>query len=438
MAKKQSAMGFGLKILNRFAAADSVDRIGMRKPAERILYGATKAGFQTISVATRSFKAVSKLVQPVRPKSGASPELFDLTPTEEQTMLRDAVQQFAIERLLPSAAAADSACAASGELLQEAAALGITALGVPEEIGGAGNERSTLTNALVAEAMAQGDLGLAVACLAPSAVSTALVLWGSEQQQSQFLPSFVGEHPPVAALAVMEPRPLFDPFQLETRARTVAGGYVLEGLKSMVPQAGKAELFIVAAELDSKGPALFIVEASSEGLSVGAEPALGLRPAATAQLRLNNVKVPASSLLGGGLREVYSDCIALSRLAWCALQVGTGQAVLDYVMRYTNERIAFGEPISHRQAVAFSVANIAIELEGMRLTTWRAAALAERGKPFVEATALARRLCIDKGMQIGNEGVQLLGGHGFVKEHPVERWYRDLRAAGVMEGVVLI
>lgn len=438
MAKKQSAMGFGLRMLNRFAAAESVDRIGMRKPAERILYGATKAGFQTLSAASRSFKAVSKLVQPVRPKSGAVPELFDLTPTEEQTMLRDAVQQFALERLLPAATAADTACAATQELLTEAAGLGINALGIPEELGGAGTERSALTNALVAEAMAQGDLGLAVACLAPSAVSTALVLWGSEQQQSQFLPSFVGEHPPVAALAMLEPRPLFDPFQLGTRARTVAGGYVIDGLKSMVPQAGKAELFIVAAELDSKGPALFVVEASSSGLKVAPEPGMGLRAAATSQLSLSEVKVPASALLGGGLREVYSECVALSRLAWCSLMVGTSQAVLDYVTRYANERVAFGEPISHRQAVAFPIANIAIELEGMRLLTWRAAALAERGRPFIESAALARRLCIDKGMQIGNDGVQLLGGHGFVKEHPVERWYRDLRAAGVMEGVVLI
>jgi alkylation response protein AidB-like acyl-CoA dehydrogenase len=269
-------------------------------------------------------------------------------------------------------------------------------------------------------------------------VSTALVLWGDEKQQAQYLPAFVGERPPVAALAVMEPRPLFDPLQLKTRARTVPGGYVLDGLKSMVPQAAKAELFIVAAELDNKGPSLFVVESGTAGLSVAPEPAIGLRAAATAQLRFDGVRLSEAALLGEGLREVYADCIALSRLAWCALSVGAGQATLDYVTRYVNERSAFGEPVSHRQAVAFSVANIAIELEGMKLVTWRAAALAERGKPFIQVAGLARRLCIDKGMQIGNDGLQLLGGHGFVKDHPVERWYRDLRAAGVMEGVVLL
>ena len=112
--------------------------------------------------------------------------------------------------------------------------------------------------------------------------------------------------------------------------------------------------------------------------------------------------------------------------------------MLDYVIPYVNEREAFGEPISHRQAVAFTVADIAIELEGMRLATLRAASRADQGKAFAREAALARQLCADKGMQIGSDGVQLLGGHGYVKEHPVERWYRDLRATGVMEGALLV
>jgi alkylation response protein AidB-like acyl-CoA dehydrogenase len=103
-----------------------------------------------------------------------------------------------------------------------------------------------------------------------------------------------------------------------------------------------------------------------------------------------------------------------------------------------NERRAFGEPISHRQAVAFTVANIAIELEGMRLATYRAASRVDQGLPFAREAALARRLCAERGATIGSDGVQLLGGHGFVKEHPVERWYRDLRAAGVIEGGLLV
>ena len=150
------------------------------------------------------------------------------------------------------------------------------------------------------------------------------------------------------------------------------------------------------------------------------------------------MRVPADAVLGETDGSTYTECVRLSRLAWCALAVGTGQAVLDYVTTYVNEREAFGEPISHRQAVAFMVADIAIELQAMRLVTYKAASRAAQGKDFAREVALARSLCADKGMRIGLDGVQLLGGHGFVKEHPVERWYRDLRAIGIMEGTVLV
>jgi alkylation response protein AidB-like acyl-CoA dehydrogenase len=120
------------------------------------------------------------------------------------------------------------------------------------------------------------------------------------------------------------------------------------------------------------------------------------------------------------------------------MAVGTARAVLDHVIPYVNERHAFGEPISHRQAVAFTVADIATELEGMRMLTLRAAALADAGAPFGRAAALARALCAAQGRRIGSDGIQLLGGHGFVKEHPVERWYRDLAGAGQMEGALLV
>jgi alkylation response protein AidB-like acyl-CoA dehydrogenase len=165
---------------------------------------------------------------------------------------------------------------------------------------------------------------------------------------------------------------------------------------------------------------------------------MGIRAAGTGKLIFEDVKLPAGALLGEGRPEVFSECVQLARLGWCALAVGTAQAVLDYVIPYVNERIAFGEPISHRQAVAFTVANIAIELDGMRLATYRAASRVDQGKSFSRDVALARRLCSERGMAIGSDGVQMLGGHGYVKEHPVERWYRDLRAAGVMEGALVV
>src|SRR5690606_10597839 len=145
------------------------------------------------------------------------------------------------------------------------------------------------------------------------------------------------------------------------------------------------------------------------GLRIEAEPGMGLRAAATARLVLDGVVLPSRALLGDASgQQAYATCISLARLGWCALAVGTAQAALDYLVPYVNERVAFGEPISHRQAVAFTLANAAIELEGMRLLTYRAASRAEQATSFFEETALARRLCADKGMQIGSDAVQLL------------------------------
>jgi alkylation response protein AidB-like acyl-CoA dehydrogenase len=428
----------GLRTLSRMAASSQLDKLHLRKPTEKVLYHGTKAGFKTVIAASRAFKAVSTLGAPQRLPKRGSGELFDLTPSDDQALLQDAARVFALEQLRPAASQADADCLAPPALVQQCAELGFTALGIPEALGGMGSERSAMSNVLIAQALAEGDLSLAFAALAPSAVSTALVLWGDAAQQAQYLPAFAGDTPPAAALAIQEPTALFDPFELGTRAARNGSGFVLSGVKALVPLAPTAELFIVAAHLEGSGPALFLIESSTAGLAIEEDRAMGLRAAGTARLHLNAVALPASALLAGGDQAVYRECIALSRLAWCALAIGTSQAVLDYLVPYVNEREAFGEPISHRQSVAFAVANMAIELHGMRLLTWRAASLVDADADFAQATALARRLCADKGMQIGSDGVQLLGGHGFVKEHPVERWYRDLRAVGLMEGGLLI
>nr|MDT0664795.1 acyl-CoA dehydrogenase family protein [Micromonospora sp. DSM 115978] len=268
-------------------------------------------------------------------------------------------------------------------------------------------------------------------------MSTAIALWADADTQATYLPAFVGDDVPAAALAITEPRPVFDPFALATTARRSGGGFLLDGVKSLVPLAATAEVFVVAATLTDHGPALFVVESSTAGLSIEAEPAMGLRAASMGRLVLDGVSLPASALLGADDPDCYPNCVRLARLGWCGLALGTAQAVLDYVVPYVNDRVAFGEPVSHRQAVAFAVADMATELAGMRLVTYRAASRAEQGLPFGREVALARRLAADRGMAIGSQGVQLLGGHGYVKEHPVERWYRDLRAVGVMEGALL-
>lgn len=432
---QDKGMSYGLKALHKLAASETIDKLGMRPTVEKMVYSGTKNGFKAVEAVGRQF--AKKQGEPKRQSPAKPTGLFDLNPTEEQQMLQEAFGEFAMSELRPVAEQSDHDCAAPKELLDACNELGATMIGVPEELGGAVAERSAVTSVLIAEAMAQGDLGLAVAALAPSAVSTAIGLWGDGDQQATYLPDFVGENVPAAALAITEPRPVFDPAKLATKATRSPNGFTLTGAKSLVPRGSDAELFVVAADLEGK-PALFIVEANLDGVKVAPEPAMGLRAAATARLEFEDVTLPATALLGGGNEDVYKQCIALSRIAWAAVAAGASQGALDFLIPYVNERVAFGEPISNRQAVAFKISDISIELGGLRLATYRAASLADAGKPFSREAAIARQLTAKYGMQIGSDAVQLLGGHGYVKEYPAERWYRDLRAAGLMEGALLV
>jgi len=440
---KRDWMGTAMRVMSTITGSELAEKYNLRGPIDRITYEGTKTGFRTLGAATRAFAKVAGGSKPKRLPANESrtKDYFDLTPSDEQRMIVETVRDFAAEILRPAAYDADSAAKAPRDLLERAAELGITLINVPEELEGAASERGAVTNSLVAEALAHGDMGLALPILAPSGVAVALSQWGTDAQQKTYLGAFTGENVPQSSVVISEPRALFDPFALQTKATRSPSGYRLNGVKSLVPAAGDAELFIVGAELDGR-PALFVVESDTPGLVIEADPSMGLRAAGLGRLILDNVAVSTDALLGDGdsaqRAEDYADAVRLGRLGWASLAVGTGQAVLDYVIPYVNEREAFGEPISHRQAVAFMVANIAIELDGMRLVTLRGASRAEQGLSFAREAALAKKLATDKGMQIGLDGVQLLGGHGFTKEHPVERWYRDLRAIGIAEGVVLL
>ncbi len=433
--EKADPIGLAVAALNRLAQSPALDRLGIRKQAERAVYNATKSGFRTVGAVSRQFQRTGKPSAGSRVPAAKATGVFDLTPTEDEQMLVDVVKEYAAEVVRPVAAEADDHCEAPQKVLEAGNEIGLPLLGVAEELGGIATERSAVAGTLVAEALAHGDMGLAVATLAPGAVATALSLWGTDEQQQTYLPAFAGEDVPAAALALAEPWVLFDAMNPATTAVRRGDGFVLNGTKSGVPRGKDAELFVVGAMLDGEAR-LFVVESSTPGITIAADPSMGVRAAGISRLTLEDVEVGSIALLGDAAS--YADAVRLSRLGWCALALGTAQAVLDYVIPYVNERTAFGEPISNRQAVAFMVANIAIELQGMRLVTYKAASRAAQGKSFDREVALARRLCAERGMQIGLDGVQLLGGHGFVKEHPVERWYRDLRAIAVMEGGVMV
>ena len=437
---KRSATDFGLGLLAPLLSRKFLDRYNLRAPLDRGLkFGVTQV-FSVAGASTRQFKKIQGIGKPPTRLEPSTADYFDLTPDDDQKMIVETVNEFAEEFLRPAARDADSAAASPPDLIAKAAELGITAIKVPEGFDGIAENRTCVTSALVAEALAYGDIGLALPILAPGGVASALTHFGSADQQGTYLSEFAGDDVPQACVAITEPHPLFDPTMLKTTAVRTPSGYRLDGVKSLVPAAGSCELLIVAAQLDGR-PTMFIVEASSQGVTVKPDPSMGIRAAALGQVELDKVAVPLSARLGGDdadHAQNYSDAIALSRLGWAALAVGTCHAVLDYVIPYVKEREAFGEPIARRQSVAFMCADIAIELDGLRLLTWRGAARADRGLPFVREAALARKMAADKGMRIGLDGVQLLGGHGYTKEHPVERWYRDLRAIGVAEGVVVL
>ena len=436
---KRTATDIGLALITPIVGQEFLDRYNLRDPLNRSLKYGVKQVFSAAGASTRQFKRIQGLGKaPTRLKASGA-DYFDLTPDDDQKMILQTVDEFAEEILRPAARDADDAATYPPDLITKAAELGITAINIPEDFDGIAAQRTTVTNALVAEALAYGDMGLALPILAPGGVASALTHWGSADQQATYLKEFAGNSVPQACVAIAEPHALFDPTALKTTAVRTPSGYRLNGVKSLVPAAADAELFIIGAQLSGK-PALFIVESSTAGVSVTADPSMGIRAAALGRVELDNVSVPLSARLGedDATDDDYSQAIALARLGWAALAVGTAHAVLDHVVPYIKDRQAFGEPIAHRQAVAFMTANIAIELDGLRLITWRGASRAEQGLPFAREAALAKRLGTDKGMQIGLDGVQLLGGHGYTKEHPVERWYRDLRAIGVAEGVVVI
>jgi alkylation response protein AidB-like acyl-CoA dehydrogenase len=433
-----SAMGRALSVLNRLAGSEIIDRFGLREQAQAVAYHAVKNGVVLGDAAQKRFKSLTQLAKAEHLPPAKTREMFDLNFTEEQGMIRDTALRVAKEHLRPAAGAASAAAKTPDDALARIGELGLLQYAIPESLGGVGHERAPVTSALVAEALSYGDMGLAAAGLSSVGVVNAIVRWGSAEQQSKYLPPFLEDGAPLASLALMEPQVLVDPYSLRTRARQDGPGFVLKGAKAMVPLAERAELMLVSALVEGRGPGVFLVERGAAGLTTYAEPCMGVRGATLGHVDLEDVRVDAGALLGEEVSaSAYEEMIDLARIGWCALAVGTAQAVLDYVIEYCNDRVAFGEPISNRQAVAFTIANIAIELEGMRLLTLRAASRAEQGLSFHREAYLARVLVAEKAVEIGTSGVQLLGGHGYITEHPVERWYRDLAGVGIMEGGVL-
>ena len=418
------AQGFGLSLITKIAGSEVLDQLKLRKFIEKSLYQGSKTGFKVLNKTQKVFKP-----QPLdkqRLPNQVNKNLFDLSLTEEQQMTVDAMSQFAEEVLYALAHEADHQAQFPEQLWQHLVDLGLNDYALPEALGGVAAEQNIVSNILIAESLAKGDFSLTAGLLSTFSVINAITRWGSTQVQSMYLPVFAEDTDITATFAFQEATPAFNPFQLKTKATEQNGQMTITGEKTLVILGDTADVFLVSAEFNGQ-PDIFVVQCD-ESISIKANPAMGLKAAETATLHFN--QTPA--LRVGDADFDYTAFVDLGNLMWCAMAIGTCEAIKAYCIKYANERTAFGEPISHRQSVAFMISDMAIEIDAMRMLVLNAASLAEAGKPFHREAYLARLLCAEKSMKMGTDGVQILGGHGFTKEHPVERWYRDLRATAIL------
>jgi alkylation response protein AidB-like acyl-CoA dehydrogenase len=358
--------------------------------------------------------------------------------TDEQEAARDTMRSFAAAALRPQAREYDEAAAIPDAFFARAWELGLTATQLPEPVGGYGAPRSPVTNAVVLEELAYGDAALALAAAAPSAFAYAVADQGSAAQRQRYLPAFCGERFHTGALAVSEPHPAATAWQPRTRAERNGNGWVLSGRKCFVPLGDRAGHFLVVARAGD-GLEAFLVARDAGGLRIGeVEKNLGLKALPTVSLELDGVHVPAQDRLGEDAGCDVPRLLNQSRVAIAAILNGLSRAVLDYCVPYAKERVAFGEPIARKQSIAFRLAEMQMEVESMRWMIWKAASQLEHGHDATRSAHLARAYAAEKAMWISDNGIQVLGGHGFIREHPVEMWYRNARTLGVLEGLASV
>jgi alkylation response protein AidB-like acyl-CoA dehydrogenase len=358
--------------------------------------------------------------------------------SEEQELVRDAMREFAADAIRPIARECDEAAEVPGDFLETVWSLGLTNTQIPEVYGGAGEERSMVTNAILLEELAFGDASLAMAALAPSLFANALVDQGSEDQKQAYLPLFCGDSYATGSLAVCEPGALADASQPRTTAETKGNSFVLSGRKTLAVFGNRASHFLVTARLgDDLGA--FIVPRDAAGLTIGeTEKNMGLRALPTTSLDLERVEIGADALLGGPEGADVQQLLNVSRTGLAAVMLGLSRAVVEYCVPYTKDRVAFDEPISKKQSIAFRLAEMQIEQHALRMLVWQAASLLEHGEDATRAAWHARSYAAEKSMWIADNGVQVLGGHGFIREHPVEMWFRNARTLGVVEGMTAL
>jgi alkylation response protein AidB-like acyl-CoA dehydrogenase len=357
---------------------------------------------------------------------------FALTP--EQRELQRLAHDFAERELRPIAAEWDEREAYPPDLLAKAARVGLTAYAIPTEYGGGGAD--AVTGALIAEELSWGCAGLASTIQATMFPVRPLLRFGSDAQRRRYLPLLAREEGTLAAIAFTEAHAGSDLAAIRAEARREGGGYVLSGEKVYVTNGGIAEVTVVFAKLGGDVTA-FLVERGDPGVSAGREERkIGLRASYTGSLVLDTARIRADRLVGeeGQGLEIALDFFQASRPQVAAAAVGVARAAFEHATDYAREREAFGSPILGRQGIGFKLADMAMQIEAARLLVWRACAALDAGEDAGLLGSYAKAFAADTAMSVTTDAVQVLGGAGIMRDHPVEKWMRDAKVFQIVEG----
>ncbi len=360
-------------------------------------------------------------------------------PTEEQELVRETVREFSTTEMREIARDCDEAAKLPDEFLAKIWELGLVNSSIPEEYDGGGLDRSPVTNVLVLEELAYGDVPLAVAAMASALFINPLLDFGTDDQKRAYLPLFATSSFHAGSLALLEPNFAFDVARLRTRAEPKGDGYRISGTKRLVPLGEQASHFLVVARAGAREGLddleAFIVPRDAKGLTVGErEKTMGLRAVPFASIELDRVEVGPEARLGGAAGIDGRRLINLCRTAECALAVGLSRAILEFAIDYAKQREAFGSPIGQKQAIAFKLADMQIEVNAMRWLTWKAASHLEHGLDASEPAVLAQTYVVREAMKVADHGLQIFGGHGYIRDYPVEMWYRNARTLTALQG----
>lgn len=365
--------------------------------------------------------------------------MYSFEPNDEQKMLIEAVGKFAVNDLRPAAHEAEETGSLPRKLLNKGWELGLLQASVSETYGGFG-DRSAVTGVLAGEELAFGDLAGAWAIGVPGLFALPILLSGSEEQKREYLPRAIqGDWQPFTS-ALVEYDFDFDPMSLKTTAVARGDAYILKGEKVFVPFAKDARSMLVYANLDGATQG-FILATDAIGLMISEErqKLMSLNALPFYRVTLNDVKVPVSNRLGGVPGHDFGPVLASMQLAQAAAALGVARAAFDYARDYAREREAFGVKIAQKQAVAFMLAEMRTEIEAIRLLTWEAAWKLDTGKAHAHQDAyLASVGAADMVMMVTDRAVQILGGHGYIRDHPVEMWMRNGRGFSTFTGFSMV